>query len=143
MADRVEFIVPGPPVAWQRARLAGRRHFTDPKTAAYKFAVGTLARAAMAGRPPFCGPVSLHVRAVFAVPKSWSRGRREAALAGWIAPTAKPDWDNVGKGISDAMNGIVYLDDAQVSPGTVEKLYGLTPHVAVTVVARHVEESHR
>jgi Holliday junction resolvase RusA-like endonuclease len=133
VSERVEFTVPGTPVAWARARLAGRRHFTDPKTAAYKLAVGTLARADMAGRPPFCGPVALHVRAVFAVPKSWPKWRREDALAGLVVPTGKPDWDNVGKGVSDALNGIVYEDDAQVYAATVVKRYGPTPHVRVIV----------
>lgn len=134
MTERVEFTVPGVPVAWARARLSGHKHYTDPRVASYKRAVGTLARAAMAGRPPFCGPVSLHVRAVFAVPKSWSRGRREAALAGWIAPTAKPDWDNLGKAVSDALNGVVYVDDAQVVRASVEKVYGDSPQMVVHVM---------
>lgn len=136
MSERVEFVVPGTPVAWARARLSGRTHYTEPRVAAYKHAVGLLARAAMAGRQPFGGPVSLHVRAFFAVPKSWPRRRREAALAGEITPTGKPDWDNVGKAISDALNGVVYVDDAQVSSGVVEKAYGATPHVVVQVSAK-------
>lgn len=133
MTDRVEFIVPGPPVAWQRARLAGKQHFTDPRVASFKRVVGTLANAAKAGRPPFSGPVALHIVAVFEVPKSWPKCRREDALAGLVVPTGKPDWDNVGKGVSDALNGIVYADDAQVVDGRVVKRYGANPCVLVEV----------
>lgn len=133
MTDRVEFIVPGPPVAWQRARLVGKRHFTESRVAAYKRVVGTLANAAKAGRPPCTGPVSMHIVAVFAVPKSWPKARREDALAGLVVPTGKPDWDNVGKGVSDALNGIVYEDDAQVVDGRVVKRFGPNPCVLVEV----------
>ena len=50
---------------------------------------------------------------------------------GEIRPTVKPDWDNIGKIISDALNGIAYKDDAQVVSCTVEKRYSNTPCVEV------------
>jgi len=43
-----------------------------------------------------------------------SNKRRLAALAGEIAPTARPDLDNYIKAALDAINTIVVTDDAQV-----------------------------
>jgi hypothetical protein len=35
----------------------------------------------------------------------------------------KPDWDNFGKAVCDAMNGVIIKDDSQIRRGTVEKLW--------------------
>ena len=56
---------------------------------------------------------------------------REAALAGLIHPTKKPDWDNFAKAV-DALNMIVWVDDAQIVDGRVKKIY----HEAPAFVAR-------
>lgn len=45
----------------------------------------------------------------------------------------KPDWDNIGKGISDALNGIAWKDDSQVYWSNVKKVYGAEPRVEVSV----------
>lgn len=52
-------------------------------------------------------------------PQSWSKKRK--AATSWI--TGKPDWDNLGKMVCDAMNGIVYGDDAQIADGRLSKKY--------------------
>lgn len=44
-------------------------------------------------------------------------------LSGQLYPTKKPDWDNVGKIICDALNGIAYRDDAQIVFAAVSKSY--------------------
>ena len=38
------------------------------------------------------------------------------------ADLGKPDWDNIGKAVCDALNGVAYKDDSQASIGSVEKL---------------------
>ena len=69
--------------------------------------------------------------AIFPIPKSWSKKKRELALKCEILP-GKPDWDNIGKIICDALNGVLYEDDACVFGGVVVKRYGLSEGVEVT-----------
>ena len=91
----VSFSVPGPPVPWQRTRGSGKRRFSSPKQAAYQEHVKNHARCAMLRRPPAMGPVSLRVEVYF-------EDRRTR------------DLDNVVKQIGDSLNGIVWIDDAQI-----------------------------
>ena len=50
-------------------------------------------------------------------------------------PTLKPDWDNVGKAVCDALNGIAYKDDAQITAAEVKKRWavGGIPKVIVEI----------
>jgi Holliday junction resolvase RusA-like endonuclease len=57
------------------------------------------------------------------VAPSWSRKKRQAALAGALHPTGKPDLDNCVKLLMDALNGILWRDDAQVTDIAVIKRY--------------------
>lgn len=44
------------------------------------------------------------------------------------------DWDNLGKIIADALNGIAYYDDRQIMYGSVEILKSDEPGVSLTLV---------
>ena len=50
----------------------------------------------------------------FAIPKSYSKKRRQACLVGEEKPAKKPDIDNVLKNIFDAGNEHLYKDDIQI-----------------------------
>ena len=77
--------------------------------------------------------MSVEITAWYAIPKS-ARGKlREGMANGQVVPVVKPDWDNVGKIICDALNGVAWNDDAQVTQATVRKVYGLTPMVRVEI----------
>ena len=54
-------------------------------------------------------------------------------LAGDIRPVKRPDWDNIGKIITDALNEVAYHDDAQIVEAIVEKYYSDNPRVEVTI----------
>ena len=86
----------------------------------------------MRGRAPTENPVALLVHAFLRIPESWSRRDREAALAGAIRGTSRPDWDNYAK-ITDALNGIVWKDDSQVVDGRVLKYYSDSPALRIEV----------
>ena len=135
----IRFTIPGPAVPQGRPRLTtrgGHPHAYDPaKSREYKRLVQTVAKAAMRehGAVMLEGPVMLSVQEFRAIPQSWSRKKREAALEGSIFPTTKPDTSNVVKGIEDAMNGIVWHDDAQVVITRTLKIYDEIPRVEVEV----------
>lgn len=78
-------------------------------------------------------PVSVEITAWYAIPKSTTKQQRERMVIGQVVPTVKPDWDNVGKIVCDALNGIAWHDDAQVAQATVRKLYGSVPMVTVVI----------
>jgi Holliday junction resolvase RusA-like endonuclease len=112
-------------------------HHTPQRTATYEGMIRTAAMEAMAkaGLPaPMEGPLGIDMRAVFPVPQSWSKKKREQALAGEVKPTKKPDADNILKAWKDAMNGVVFLDDAQIVQGRFAKTYGPAPSVTITVI---------
>ena len=84
------------------------------------------------GRNVMLGAVSIVIIAHFAVPESYSRLRREACLAGRTRPTVKPDWDNIAK-LTDALNGIVWQDDKQITDATFAKRYSAKPGLSIQV----------
>ncbi|KAG0936142.1 hypothetical protein G6F31_015794 [Rhizopus arrhizus] len=93
----------------------------------------------MAGREAYTGPIRRDLDIVLPIPQSSSGVRRRRAAAGEIAPTVKPDGDNVEKAIKDGCNGVAYRDDAQVVQASKRKIYGLVPGVAVVLTVLDME----
>ena len=54
-------------------------------------------------------------------------------MRGELHPTKKPDADNIGKIVADALNGVAYQDDAQIILLQIRKTYSEEPRVVVTV----------
>ncbi len=127
--------IPGPPVA--KARVASNKghRFKDRRTEAYEARVALFARQAMADRQPLPGAVAVAIWAISQPPAGWPLWRQNAATAGKVHPTSKPDADNLAKAILDGCNGIVWIDDAQVSDLTVTKRFGAAACVRVEVRA--------
>jgi Holliday junction resolvase RusA-like endonuclease len=59
---------------------------------------------------------------------------------GDIAHTSVPDKDNMTKAIYDALNKIVWKDDAQITRGFQTKIYHPTPGVDIRVEAYAPQE---
>lgn len=111
--------------------------YTPKETVDYEALVSAAAKRAMAGRAPLAGPVEILLELRMPIPVSWSKKKQVAASAGQVRATKKPDSGNVQKAIEDAMNEIVYVDDAQIVVTTVRKLYHAEPCVVIAV--REVE----
>lgn len=129
IAQRVEsrglsFTIPGRIGGKQRA---GRKHlpggkvrsFNPKQTVSQEAIVRQIAAVEMRGRKLMAGPVGVEITVWRVPPKSWSAKKRAAAF--WV--TGKPDVDNTQKLIYDALNGIVWLDDAQISKVDYERRY--------------------
>jgi Holliday junction resolvase RusA-like endonuclease len=54
-------------------------------------------------------------------PTSWSKKKRESMTGEGM--TSRPDIDNLYKSVTDAMNGIVYCDDSQITRALMRKQY--------------------
>jgi Holliday junction resolvase RusA-like endonuclease len=135
----VTFTVAGEPKGKGRARsfvIKGTKrvgHYTPEATRSYEGMARFAAQEAMAGRPPLTCPVVIEIRAVFAVPRSWNAKQRDLAIVGILRPAKRPDLDNCVKAITDALNTVVYADDAQIVEANCAKRYGPAPMVIVTV----------
>ena len=130
----VAFTIPAEPIAFARSGGNGKVRFTPKRQRDFMALVQLAAHTAMNGQPPIDGPIELCIRAVYRVPSSWSKKR--AAEARWR--TSRPDVDNLAKLICDALNEIVFGDDAQVATLIVQKMYG--PIAGVTVSAARLDD---
>jgi Holliday junction resolvase RusA-like endonuclease len=81
---------------------------------------------------PMGGPLCVTVVAIFPIPESWSKRKKDDARRGMIVPGVRPDWENLAKTL-DALNGVVWIDDKQVVDGRVLKQYGDRPRLSIEV----------
>jgi Holliday junction resolvase RusA-like endonuclease len=129
----VTIVVEGTPVAKGRP-VFGRGHvYTPAATRKFETDAGWMARAAMKGRPPLQGPLSMDLLINLGAPASWPAKCKAAALTGLVMPTGRPDRDNLQKAICDAFRRIVFLDDAQIVTSHARKRFGATPKLVATV----------
>lgn len=140
---RISFEVVGIPVAQGSMKVipVGRRHAMKPSNegslAPWRAAVSHAAREAMGDLPPFAGAVSISMGFYFPRPKSHykTKGGLPTQELKDHAPqwhSIKPDRDKLERAIGDAMTGIVYRDDSQITDGRVFKMYG-SPRVTIIV----------
>lgn len=133
----VEFTVYGTPVAQGRPRAGksrgGKTVLYDPtKSKNFKQYVKMCASQ---NRPPQLleGPLVLIVKVYKPTLKSFSKKKTQEAEEGLLRPITKPDLDNYLKGISDALNQVIWYDDSQIVETVVSKYYSQTPRVEIQV----------
>ena len=146
---RLTFSIEGIPQGKGRARsrivspkagAAFVSHYTPQKTRDYEESIAWAARAAMRGRPPLDEALALGLVVRFPVPASWSRRKAQEALSGIRHPGVKPDLDNIEKAVCDALNGIVWRDDALVCEVAKIKRYSERPGIDVIVETLAAED---
>lgn len=137
MPPTVTLVLAGEPKGKGRPRFskATGHAFTPEKTRSYEGALRYAAQEEMGSRLPLTGPLEVVVEARMPVPKSWSKTKRAAALAGRIRPTGKPDVDNIFK-MLDALNFVVWQDDSQIVEGVASKSYHEQPSLTIKVWLR-------
>lgn len=128
----IMIVIPGKPCAWQRARSNGKVRFDSPEQARNKATISQIAAAAMKEKPPFEGPIEVVVGAFWPYPKAMSEKRRSVYGSQFF--TGRPDADNVMKLLGDALNSIVWRDDAQIVTLQVSKRYNVIPQTVVRVI---------
>lgn len=115
------------------------RVYTPAATRDYEDRIREEAVAAMGGRSLLDGAVEVGVVAIMPIPESWPRGKRNDAARGLLRPLSRPDADNFLKVACDALNGIVWRDDSQITDTQIRKRYGLEP--ALQIFVRQIEVS--
>jgi Holliday junction resolvase RusA-like endonuclease len=123
--DPICFTVPGIPIAQPRQRhrvVNGHaQNYTPAKSPVnvYKAAIQLAAKEAFTNPWPHSVSIRLKVLAVFPRPKSRTTKRGPNRR---YPHTSRPDWDNIGKAISDCLNGVIWHDDAQICEVEVKKV---------------------
>lgn len=111
----IQFTVYGKPRGKQRPRYRFSRKggyaYTPKETAVYERQIRQAYIAAGGIMLSETKPISMLIEAEYAKSKTSKK----------TYPTLKPDWDNIGKIVSDALNGVAYRDDAQIITAAINK----------------------
>ena len=129
------FEVLGLPMGKQRPRvLKSGWAYTPKETVNYETLVKYTYQNLYRDEKPLEGYIAANIYAVFPVPKSYSKKKTAELLAGHNNYDKKPDCDNIAKMVLDALNGIAYADDSQITHLCVSKKYGSQPRVVVELI---------
>ena len=128
------------PVPKERARVVrlpnGRTtSYTPPRTKRFTADIRAVLDAVMGDNPAIAGPVRLTMIFRMAIPEGWPQWKKEAARCGQLAPTGRPDMDNLEKALLDALNGRAFVDDAYVVDRIARKRYADAPGIFIEVEA--------
>lgn len=133
--DQLFFTFDIEPVPQLRPRVSSRpyiRVYDPPKVKNFKNLLRSLAVDQYA-RPPLLGPLSVSLTFYRPVQKSISKTERERRLSNRSKPVVKPDTDNYIKATLDALNGVLWNDDAQIVKIVGEKRYSENGKIVITV----------
>jgi Holliday junction resolvase RusA-like endonuclease len=113
----ITFTIPGEPQGKARARVVRMgnftRTYTPEKTVNYE---NLIKYTYMNDTFNILNtePLKMTIIAYYSIPKSTSKKKTTEMLEGKLRPTKKPDFENVAKVVSDALNKIAYNDDTQI-----------------------------
>lgn len=134
------FNFPIEPIEQARPRATrfgkGVRLYDPEKVKRYKQELGDWAREEVAkgdSKFPLDGPLKVTINFYRPIQKSLSKKERSRRLSGAHRPTVKPDVDNYVKSTLDALNGVLWADDAQIVELQAAKLYSEHPHLVVVI----------
>ncbi|WP_049184019.1 RusA family crossover junction endodeoxyribonuclease [Limosilactobacillus fermentum] len=134
---RFEFDIDPVEQARPRATRFGKgiRLYDPEKVTIFKRQLGLLAKQQMLDRglEPFDGPLEVCMEFYRPFQASLSQKERARRLSGVHRPTVKPDLDNYIKSTSDALNGIIWIDDNLIVSLEAKKFYAEQPHLTVEV----------
>lgn len=131
---KIKFTAEGDPFGKQRPRHNKYTTYTPSETKQHEQLIGwAYKRQCGAFMFPKGTYIDIRIAAFMKIPKSVSKDKRGKMLSGLIRPTVKPDWDNIGKLVADALNGIAYDDDKNIVDAKVSKYYSDHPRTEVVI----------
>lgn len=134
MKETVKLTFDIAPVAQARPRATrfGRGiKLYDPKpTKIFKQTLRQLAKAKYREKP-LNGQIKMELKFYRPVQKGLSKKERHLRLIGTHRPTVRPDIDNYTKSALDALNGVLFEDDAQIVSLSLGKYYSEKPRIEI------------
>ena len=127
----IKLVIYGTPVPQGRpkfARVGNHVNTYDPqKSKEYKQLVRLWATNQLKkvdGFTPFNNAVCVKMDFYMGIPTSWSKKKRTEAACGVIRPTGRNgDLDNMYKAVTDALNGLAWVDDSIITDAQIRKRY--------------------
>jgi Holliday junction resolvase RusA-like endonuclease len=106
-----------------RPRVTRWGAYNDPRYTAYKELIAKEIKQVMkiSKLSIIKDAISLNLEFHIAIPKSYTKKQKQDLIGKF--KTSKPDIDNYIKGVMDALNGVCWIDDAQVCQITAVKHY--------------------
>ena len=86
------------------------------------------------GRNFGAAALALILTAYYPVPSKARKAEREAMLSGQVPVIGKPDLDNLLKICADALNGVAYEDDRQITHINAARTYSEDPRVEIDLI---------
>ena len=83
--------------------------------------------------PLITTPTKFYCTCYLPIPKGMNIVEKLCAELGFIHPTSKPDWDNLGKSYGDMIQGLLLYDDSLIIKGVSEKKYSIKPRIEITI----------
>lgn len=126
----IRYVVEGRPTSWKRTEGNGKGRYTPPEM---RKAKAEHAFAALAARQEWSlsNGVSWDLEGAFAL----------EVHAYMPHKGGLPDWDNVGKLVSDAIQGVLIVNDVRIERGLVERHYDKArPRTEVTLKRIELDE---
>lgn len=126
--------IPGKPVGKGRPRVMSTGHaYTPERTVLYENLIKVEYERQCNHRFDDNAPLTMTITVDYAPPRAATKKMREDMLKGRLQPTKKPDIDNIVKVIADALNGVAYHDDVQITELYVKKSYAEEDSVTFTL----------
>lgn len=114
-----------------RPRFSGKGHtYTPEATREFEGVIRALAQSKK--WKAYSCPVTVTIVIQVATPTSYDPVKTVMAMLGLITPP-RGDLDNRVKAITDALNGIAYYDDVQITRTISEKVFGSTNLISVEI----------
>jgi len=127
------FQISGPPVPQKQTqfvRATGRAY--NPSQAAIEQLQWQIRP--YAPSQPLAGAIEMHLSFYLPIPKSVSKRVYMQMINAVILPVKRPDFDNLAYLVTNAMKGIVYADDSQVTDCTIRKRYSDMPRTVIKII---------
>ena len=139
----ITFTVRGTPVSFKRVadyrdpQTGQVRKLSDKKGRVWRSEIKDKFQAVVFDHPrttdllyflPSDGPVRVNMTSYFQMVKRPKWRMRLEAL-GDIPYAQTPDWDNIGKNVCDALEGIAYKNDSRIFSGTSDKFWSRNPRL--------------
>ena len=130
----IKFTVPGAPFGKQRPRYGKGHTYTPQETREHEDLIAwEYRRQCGMRRFPEGSEMIMIITAYFPIPKRANQELRGQMLDGKVNPTGKPDWDNIGKLVADALNDVAYDDDKNIIDAHVMKRYSDDPRTEICI----------
>ncbi len=132
MNNPIDFFVPGKPVSKGNIRsfqVKGRTVYVDGNKSLKSWeALARMIIREVMPKKPWDGAIEVEATFYFQEPKGTPKCRK-----GKLAMTKKPDIEKIARALNDAMTGLIYVDDSQITCLRLKKRYDDAPGVHVFV----------